>query len=57
MPCAFKGIAMGDSRQIVFVGIDTYLPRDQVFTISLEGINVVIRFLVHTKAKKGSDKS
>ena len=48
---------MGDSRQIVFAGIDTYLPRDQVFTISLEGINVVIRFLVHTKAKKGSDKS
>jgi hypothetical protein len=56
MPYAFEGIAMGDLRQIVFVGIDTYLLRNEIFTISLEGFTVVIRFLVYAKARKRSDQ-
>ena len=43
-------------RRETIVSIDTYLLGNQVFTISLEGITVVIRFLVYTKAKKRSDQ-
>ena len=43
-------------RRETIVSIDTYLLGNQVFTISLEGITVAIRFLVYTKAKKRSDQ-
>ena len=43
-------------RRETIVSIDTYLLGNQVFTISLEAITVVIRFLVYTKAKKRSDQ-
>ena len=43
-------------RRETIVSIDTYLLGNRVFTISLESITVVIRFLVYTKAKKRSDQ-